>query len=400
MEDAPSNKQTNLLGKTMKTLVKLPGRNSGLQTIANHFFSLYKFLLKHADEDPKTLSLRITQKGKPMFSEADMRSVLKTIQKQRNSRLSTFLTGSRGGNGAAAPAAVAPAAVAPAAAAPAAPAAVAPAAVAIGAEEEDPTRNKFWDKFMHKIGHPIQKAIPPSWDGVLWYLYILYHVEQMEFIGPMIGTALDTVTLSLPVAAELCKETLATMIALAPIPYASFVGDAVGYAVSLALISFAVLINASRKHFGSGFKASLEAIPIFGDVLMDAAQSVETGADRYLVARKKLLKNVDKVSPHAEDFLDYYTPDVKIKEGPAPKLDIPMIKAEVIQYAAEESGALNAINAITGKVNAISAAATTAATTAAATATNKVKSAVNSAVKSGGRRKTRKNRHTSRIQNT
>jgi hypothetical protein len=244
---------------------------------------------------------------------------------------------------------------------------------------------------MHKIGNPIQNAIPPSWDGVMWYLHILYHVEQIEIIGPMIGTALDVVTLSLPVAADLCSDTLSTIISLAPIPYASFVGDAVGYVVSLSLICFAVLLNASRKHFGSGFKASLEAVPIFGDVLMDAAQSVETGADRYLISRKKLLKNVNKVSPHAKEFLDYYTPDVEIKTGPPPELDIPMVKADVIEYVAEESGALNAINAITGKVNGISAAATTA--------TNKVKSAVNSTIKSGGRRKTRKNRNSRRIQN-
>jgi hypothetical protein len=191
---------------------------------------------------------------------------------------------------------------------------------------------------MKKVGSPLKKSIPPSWDGVLWYFFILYHLEQMELIGPMIGTALDVVTLSLPVAADIVSDVITTIVSLAPIPYANFAGSAIGYAVSLCLIAFAVVLNGSRKHFGSAFKSSLEAVPVFGDILVEASQSIETGAERYLQARKKVLNSVNKISPSATQFLDYYSPDVEIHNEPPPIVSIPEIKRNVIDYVAKESG--------------------------------------------------------------
>jgi hypothetical protein len=191
---------------------------------------------------------------------------------------------------------------------------------------------------MHKISFPVTSRIPPSWNGVMWYFFILYNLEQMDFVGPMISTALDTITLSLPVIADLSNEMASKFVSLAPLPYASFVGEGIGYLISLIFISFAVVLNGSRKHFGSSFKVSLEAVPVFGDILAESAQSVEIGADRYLTNREKMLKSVEKISPAAEDVLDYYTPDVEIHNEAPPPVSMNLIKRNVVDYVAEETG--------------------------------------------------------------
>lgn len=308
-EDQITNTKILRLGKALNNLTN---RNfPGIQTNSDKFFSLYVFLLKHIDENPLSLMKRITQNGNPIFDASTLEQIQKQLRTQKNTKIAQYFI-QRGGG-----------------------------------VELDETRTKFWDKAIHKITKPISDAIPPSWDGVMYYAYILYHLEQMEFVGPLISTGLDVISLSLPVAAEIVSETVEKVVGLAPIPYAAFVGEAVGYAISLVLIAFAVVINTSRKHFGSGFKASLEAVPIIGDVLMDAAQSVETGADRYLASRKKLLASINKVSPHTGEVIDYYTPDVAIKEGPAPVFDYRLAKADVANFLLSQSGIDDVLNSTT-----------------------------------------------------
>jgi len=243
--------------------------------------------------------------------------------------------------------------------------------------DADPSRSKFFDKLIRKMFNPVTSHIPPSWDGVLWYFFILYNLEQMEFVGPMVATALDTVTLSLPVAAEIASHLTEKVISLAPVPYASFVGEALGYTVSLIFISVAVILNGSRKHFGSGFKVSLEAVPIFGDMLMDAAQSVETGAERYMRSREKILMSTEKISPHAEKIIRYYSPSTEITTEGAPSLEIPPIKKDVVDYVAKATGMNAAMNIAADPGAALSGAVNNAKKAAE----NKVSGAVNNAKK-------------------
>lgn len=335
----------------------------GIQQNAEHFFSLYYYLLDNLNTPVAKLRTQITQNGQPIFSIKELKQILDILSKQKNTTLAKYKV-LKGG-------------------------ATTPAATPV---EEDPSRTKFWDKIIHKISHPIASKIPPSWDGVFWYLQILYHMEQLDFVGPMISSALDTVTLSLPVLADMIEEFASKTISLAPIPYASFLGDGLGYMISLIFISFAVVLNFSRKHFGSAFKVSLEAVPVFGDTLAEASQSVEIGADRYITNREKLLKSVDKVSPSAEDVLDYYTPDVEIHNEAPPPVSMNLIKRNVIDYVAEETGIDEAMNALSDPTKALETAATAAKNKATAAvgnavqdATNKAKAAVGSSV--GGKRR-------------
>ena len=250
---------------------------------------------------------RVLEKGKPVFTVDEMKAIMNIVRKQ------------------------------------APPAKVGGAAAPLAKEEKDaegsdPSRSKFWDKFIRKITHPITKYIPASFDTLFWFFFILYNLEQMEIVGPAIATMLDTVTLSLPVVADMTSDVTSSLIELAPIPYAGIVGDMLGYAISLFFISVAVTMNMSRRHFGSAFKASLEAIPMFGDVLSEGAQSFEIAAERYLQHRNRTLASIGKISPKAEKFLDYYVPDADIKTGPAPPWDMPGMKMNVVQYAAREAG--------------------------------------------------------------
>jgi hypothetical protein len=336
LENPPKYNKSHSLAKGMNYLM---GKHfPGVQTNAEHFFSLYYYLLDNLNTPVTKLRAQITQNDKPIFSIKELKQILAILSTQKNTRLAKYKI-VKGG------------------AAPATPATPATPASPV---EDDPSRTKFWDKMIRKITYPIASRIPPSWDGVFWYLHFLYHMEQMDLVGPMISTSLDTVTLSLPVLADMAEEFASKAISLAPVPYASFLGDGLGYAISMIFISFAVVLNFSRKHFGSAFKVALEAVPVFGDTLAETSQGIETGAERYLNNREKILKSIDKVSPAAEDILDYYSPDVEIHNEPPPPISLNVIKQNVVEYVAEETGIDKALNAVQDPTKALSAAASQA----------------------------------------
>ena len=412
LENPPKYNKSHSLAKGMNYLM---GKHfPGVQTNAEHFFSLYYYLLDNLNTPVAKLRGQITQNGEPIFSIKELKQILAILSTQKNTRLAKYKI-VKGG------AAPTPATPTPA------PTPATPTPASASSVEDDPSRTKFWDKMIRKITYPISSRIPPSWDGVFWYLHFLYHMEKMDLVGPMISTSLDTVTLSLPVLADMAEEFASKAISLAPVPYASFLGDGLGYAISMIFISFAVVLNFSRKHFGSAFKVALEAVPVFGDTLAETSQGIETGAERYLNNREKILKSIDKVSPAAEDILDYYSPDVEIHNEPPPPISLNVIKQNVVEYVAEETGIDKALNAVQDPTKALSAAASqagmnkalnavkdpskaisNAANAAAKTAMNKAANAVQEQTKSvvnaaanktgklkakGGKRSTRKSKN-------
>ena len=304
----------------------------GINEDVGRVFSLYNFILKHRQDPAGELRQKITENGKPIFSKEDIESIQQTVRSQVNTPYVQRLLAQSGGANT-----------------------VKNGPQAVGSKVEgppldahplnaDPSRSKFWDRAIRKIMAPISKHIPPSWDGVLWYAFILYNLEQNALVGPFLSTALDTITLSLPVISDIVSDVAAELTGLVPMPYAAKAGDILGYAFSLIFVVFAVFLNMSRRHFGSAFKVSLEAVPVLGDVLTEGAQTFEIGAERYLQNRSRVLKSVKTVSPTAEHIANYYTPSDEISaEGEqAPSLDpdivLPAIKKEVIQYGLESSG--------------------------------------------------------------
>jgi len=216
---------------------------------------------------------------------------------------------------------------------------------AIANPEIDETRNEFFDKLIRKLTYNLP-PMPKYYDGVLWYFFLLYNLEQIEIIGPFLSTALDAITLSLPVMATLSMEVVSKMVSLVPIPYASFGGELLGYLISLIFVTMAVFMNIGRKHFGTAFKSSLEAIPFIGDAMFDAARSFEIGANRYEIYKKKILKSVDVVSPSTKEYFNYYAPDASIHPGPAPTLSMNTVKLDVAEYVKEQTGLNKALNKI------------------------------------------------------
>jgi hypothetical protein len=189
------------------------------------------------------------------------------------------------------------------------------------------------------------------------------------------------VTLSLPVLAEITSELAGKMISLAPVPYASFAGDAIGYAVSLMFILTAVVINNSRRHFGAAFKTSLDAVPIIGESLSTAAINFETGADRYGMYKKKLMKSVGKISPTASNIIYSYAPDVETHEEPLPPLDVGKIGDDFEDYAKKASG-LDKVEEM-ASVGALTAAAGNAASASASNALGAAKASASNALGAG-----------------
>jgi hypothetical protein len=287
----------------------------GVNANISRAISLYRFLLAHRDTNAASLRLLIREDGKPLFSEKELTDILQVVRSQSNMPFARRLLLQRGGGATAAP--------------------------SINVVKASESRGEFWDDFFAKLANPVASRIPPKYDGLLWYMFFLSHLEELDFLGPLLSTALDSVTLTLPVMAELSQEIMSKLIALVPIPYASFAGEAVGYAISLLFIMTGIVLNTMRKKFGSAFKMALEAIPVFGDALMDAAQGFEIGSQRYLKNRDKLIASLDKYSPHTANVFEYWTPTTEFAATAASEpvyFDADKAKMNLIDHAVKELG--------------------------------------------------------------
>ena len=98
------------------------------------------------------------------------------------------------------------------------------------------------------------------------------------------------------------------------------IGEIAGYIIGTLFLLFAIMLNMNRKHFGSAFKVSLELIPMFGDILAEAATNLEVAMERAMASRERMLGSLKTVSPTAYAAADYYVPSVNIKSGPVPNI--------------------------------------------------------------------------------
>ena len=346
-------------------------------------FNLYRFFVQHLNTSAANLQPLITENGVPIFTVSDIEEIQAKIRTQKNTDYVKHLKqlgGTQQGS------------------------------VGIPvATPPDPSRNKFWDKFIRRMTYPLWSKIPPSWDGLLWYVFILYSLEQLDIIGPFVSTALDTITLALPNIPSLIDSILPKLIGLLPFPYMSTAGDLISYAIGLIFIILGVFMNIQRKHFGSAFKTSMEILPVIGDSVAEIAQSVEIGAERYEQNRNKMISKITPVTPALGNYLEYYVPNMEIHTGPAPQFSIPAIKQDLIMYAKKETGIDEMMSKIPNPANIVSSAvnqavtkATNAATGAVTKATNAAAAKVGNAIKlkntrkHGGSSKGKRSRHTRR----
>lgn len=322
----------------MKVTSFIIPRIPGIEQNVGKAFNLYRFLATHLDKPARELASKITQNGKPLFSENDIKNMQAVIASQKNTpyfKQAVRSHGQTGGAASAAPAPSAPAANIPVAI---------PVATPVVMNLEDPTRSKFWDKFIRKISHSIGTYIPfpisqicKNWE---FYMFFLYSLEQMELIGPFVSSALDSITLSLPVLSDLASEGIETIFMLLPIPYAALIGQVAGYVIGTLFLLYAIMLNMNRKHFGSAFKVSLELIPMFGDILAESAVNFEVAMERTLASRSRMLGSVKKFSPTAYSIADYYVPSINIKNTLPPDIfsrkTYNAIGSELEHYALEK----------------------------------------------------------------
>jgi hypothetical protein len=323
-------------------------KNIGANMAIN--FNLYNFILHNLDKSDAFLAKAITNKHKVVFSVDEIKKIKAKMKTQASGPYQKSLLKKQSGGGLVPGSAV--------------------------QEDGDESRNGFWDKLIRKISLPLTRIIPKKGivNYALWWIQILYHLEQMDLYGPFISQALDSVTLSLPVMAEITEDMAGNLIGLAPIPYAGQAGDMVGYMLSLMFTATAVVINNSRRHFGSAFITSLDALPIIGESLSLAATNLEKGANRFAGYKKKLTTSVSKLSPAAGGIIHSYVPDVEVHNEPLPKVDLAVIQGDLEDYAKKKAG-LDKVEAMVNSVSDPSKMASAAQNAAAA----KVAAATNTA---------------------
>lgn len=294
--------------------------------------SLYGFILNHLYTPPQILQQLIVDKGIPIFSVQTVAEIQNKVRSQQNTafarRIYKAAGPMRGGERSPTAANTNSAAVNAAVASAAAPT----------EDDKDPSRSKFWDVFIKKRLFDLTKGIPPAFDGFAPIIFGLYGLEQMEVIGPLIASFLDSLTLGLPVIGELMATTVGTFISLAPLPYAGFVGDLAAYFIGLIFVMISSVMSVSRRQFGTSFIVSLDAIPFIGEQVSDAALLFEKGYERYDFNKTKLLTSLDKVSPHMAAFLAYWAPSKEEKKGPPVVFDPDLVLLDLFKKVVDSQG--------------------------------------------------------------
>jgi hypothetical protein len=241
--------------------------------------SLHRFMKEHARLTSAQLASRIVERGKPLYTAEEIDQMRRRMAQ-------------RGGDGS-------------------------------GGSGE------ILDQLATRLGS-MANPFPPNWDRLFALVFALKTLEEIDIVGPFLSAAMDSITLSLPVIAEVVGSGTAFLLALAPVPYASIAGDLVGYAISALFIFVAVFMNVSRKQFGSAFKVVLELVPFLGEALSDAARNFEILYARYEKNRGRLLASTEKFTPSGTAWLKCKAPLLTAEEPgcPAP-LDMAQIRAEV-----------------------------------------------------------------------
>jgi hypothetical protein len=333
--------------------------------------SLYRYLNEHKNVETEVLRASVKNNNEPLFEAKDFKEIMDVVK-----------SASQKGGGLATP--------------------------------RDPEADEFWDQMIRKLVSPLSSSkllscVPQERiDNIFYFVFLLNNLEQIDFLGPMLSTALDSVTLSLPVLADLTQEMAGKVIGLFPVPYAALVGEAIGYAIALIFVLTGMTLNVSRRRFGSAFKTSLAAIPIVGDILMMGATSFEKGAERYMINRQKFIDALKKYSPHGADVADYWSPTPEIVTRPAVYPDPELLKRNIIRTGSDFLGikgvdpnailkdprgpaaalAAAALDKGTGVLNAATARATTAATGALNAATARATTAATGALNAATARAT------------
>lgn len=170
-----------------------------------------------------------------------------------------------------------------------------------------------------KLKDAIPTTLEPYVDKSLWIfipevrdtvktvvgsVFILGGIEKLPILGPMIATAVDVTAAYLPSLAVTIQNMLPNIVALAPVPYANFIGEAAGFAVSAIVLFLNIMINISRAQFSEAFQSMVGLVPVFGTTLMTYVDKVNKSIALIQERKNKIMKSVQQV----EALVEYAIP--------------------------------------------------------------------------------------------
>jgi hypothetical protein len=322
-------------------------RNMELSRKITYMFSLYPFLVKHKDDDPEQVHQMVTDGEEPMFSLESMTELLNTIKEQSTpdymnmdisgarQRAYNILKKQHGG------AELPPSSKGSSTIEGRTPKVEPydPMDDMFGATQRpgfvDTTHNGFYDRMARKL----QSMYPPTegqqsnqLDGLFWYVFLLYNLENMDIFGPGFSAALDAYVLGTRVLVDGLDEFVPKLLTMVGgiFPGGGLVGTIGGEMITLIigdiLLLGTVIVSLSRKQFGDAFKNSIEMIPFIGDFLLTFALTVETQLERMNTYRHRYVDMLGQVSPRLERYADYWVPKLEPVTGPPPP---PMTFADI-----------------------------------------------------------------------
>ena len=317
-----------------------------------YIFSLYPFLAKYTDKDPDVVRQHVLDHDKPMFSHDDMVYILDTIKKQTDPDYCNMdISGAKGcmkgalekQYGGAAETIVVKEAT------------YDPNDDMFGATKRpgfvDKSRNGLYDRIAKKL-QAMGPTLSHKWDGLFWFVFLLYNLENMDIFGPAFSMALDAYVLGTRVIVDGLDEFLPMLMSMMggvlPIGVGGIGGALAGEAIVLIigniLLLGTVIVSVSRRQFGDAFKNSLEMIPFIGDFLTATAVTAETQIQRANTYRHKYVNMLGRVSPRLERYADYWVPQLEpVTSPPPPPLTLDEVKTDVTNKLLEVSGADKAL---------------------------------------------------------
>jgi len=125
--------------------------------------------------------------------------------------------------------------------------------------------------------------------------FVLGSLDKLPIFGPLIATAMDVTVAYLPALGATIQNVLPNIVALAPIPYANFIGEAAGYAISAVTMFITIMTQASRGEFMGALEGVAGLVPVFGTTLMTYVNKVNNVYEKIDARRQKIMSSLEQI---------------------------------------------------------------------------------------------------------
>jgi hypothetical protein len=125
--------------------------------------------------------------------------------------------------------------------------------------------------------------------------FVLGSLDKLPIFGPLIATAMDVTVAYLPALGATIQNVLPNLVALAPVPYANFIGEAAGYAISAVTMFITIMTQASRGDFMGALEGVAGLLPVFGTTLMTYVNKVNNVYQKIEARRQKIMSSLEQI---------------------------------------------------------------------------------------------------------